>query len=105
MRDLERNQSTIWYVNYILVEGEPVYGTVMQDKIALYPYSGEIQEQTFGIDASLDMVATSSRLRLDENTFIFLSEPISNYDKTYDFIVNRKMVSLNSTSYGLKRRT
>jgi len=119
MRTLERNKTKLWYVAYTgeadvvdddgFKTGEvtKTYSSPSAVYISLYPSSGLIVEQLFGKDASYDMIAVTSQNEriLNKEDLLFLSEPLSNYDTTYDFRVDRVLTSLNGSSYGLRRRT
>lgn len=115
MRDLVKNTVKIWYtypeiqtekMNGSLHTGEftTTYVTPIEARISMYPANSEITEQLFGTDASFDMVASTTKLIFTEHTLIFTSLPINNYSKTYDYSISKAAHSLNSHSYGLKKR-
>lgn len=116
MRTLDRNKTSVWYVTpsqevelkdddgYYTGEIGFEFGTPIETRLSLYPANSEIKEQLFGTDASVDMVSVSNEVVLEEDTLIFLSEPIGDYDRTYDYKVSSIMKSLNTYNYGLKGR-
>lgn len=116
MRTLDRNKTSVWYVTpsqevelkdddgYYTGEIGFEFGTPIEVQLPLYPASGEIKEQLFGTDAAVDMISVSNDVVLEKNTLIFLSEPIGDYDTTYDYKVSSIMKSLNTYNYGLKGR-
>ena len=117
MRTLERNKTTLWYVeplgNTPLLDAEGYetgeyttqYSTPVRIRINIYPSDGSIAETIFGVDESYDMIAVTNDILLGAETLLFLQEPTSNYDKTYDFRVDAKKISLNTMVYGLRSRT
>lgn len=116
MRTLTRNQTKIWVVpravSQDVVDGEgnytgertTTYGATVETYLSMYPSDGNMNNRSFGTEKSFDMVAVSNSLTLNEKDLIFLSEPVSDYDKTYDYIVKKDMGSLNTNQYGLKKR-
>lgn len=116
MRTMTRNQTKVWIVpkatmtdvvdenNHYTGEKIPTYGTVIETFLSMYPSDGSINSQTFGIEKSYDMVAVSHGVDLDEKDLIFLSQPTIDYDKTYDYIIDKKMSSVNVIKYGLMKR-
>ena len=117
MRTLEKNKVDVWYSNPSSITDEvdsdgnytgekiKVYSTYTKTRLMLYPFGGTVLEQIFGKDASLDMVALSNTLSFTKDTLLFLSQPVSNYDVSYDYRVNNIMHSLNTYQYGLIKRT
>lgn len=116
MRTLEINKIDIWYVNpsekvdvidddgYFTGETNIIFGEPKSTRLMLYPASGDIVERLFGTDTSIDMIATSTNLVLEEGTLLFLSEPIDNFEETYDYKLSKILKSLNNYQYGLKGR-
>lgn len=116
MRNLNLNLTKLWKVessgltdlkdsdgNYT---GERIkaYSTPTQIALNIYPSNGTIAEQIFGKDASFDMVAVSNTVVLGKDTLLFLTQPTSNYDTTYDYSVSKINKSKNTYNYGLKGR-
>lgn len=117
MRTLELNKSSLWYVKpdgievklkdedgYYTGEIEIQYEEPSEIRLHLYPASGEIKEQTFGLSVDIDMITSSTDVVLEKNGLIFINEPTDNYDVTYDYKVGSILKSLNSYQYGLKGR-
>lgn len=119
MRTLEKNKSNLWYV-YKTGEHDEVddnghytgvsiktFSTPTKVEINIYPSGSTIVEQTFGKDASLDMVAVSNDLEFEIDGLLFESEPLvtDDYTQTYTYSIDRLAKSLNTITYGLKRRT
>lgn len=114
MRSLNLNKTKLWKVTQIGVEekvdsdgfftGEFLkkYGTPQIVYIALYPANGDIVEQIFGKDASLDMMAVSTNEIFAKDDLIFTSTPTVDYDKNYSYKVESISKSLNVFNYGLK---
>jgi hypothetical protein len=116
MRNLSRNEIPVFVVakaTFVdVVDGDGNYtgestntfGTPVATYMSLYPTDGSVKSQPFGIESSFDMIGTSNNVELDELDYIFLTTPVQPYDKTYDYIVSKKLTSLNSISYGLKKK-
>jgi hypothetical protein len=116
MRTLDKNKVTVWVTRktigaeqtdangFYTGDKTVTYSTPVQIRIPLTPANGEIVEQIFGKDASVDMISTSNDVVLDKNDYIFYAQPTGNYDTTYDFMVSSISHSLNTYVYGLKAR-
>lgn len=115
MRDLQKNTVVIWYtspsakaevMDGLLHTGEyaTTFATPIKARISMYPANTSITEELFGKDASIDMVASSTKIILSQDTLIFLTQPVSNYAKTYDYSISAISPSLNVKTYGLKKR-
>lgn len=117
MRTLNLNKVKLWYVypesyedeidNEGFYTGEKIkiFSSPVVIFINIYPVSGDISEQIFGKDYSCDMLGVSNELDLDEFGLLFLTEPTGNYEKTYDYRIDKKLPSLNTFQYGFKKRT
>lgn len=117
MRTLNKNKVVLWLVEptgtYEAIDSEGFltgeiikqYGTPIKISINLYPSFGEIVEQIFGKDASYDMLAVSNEIILTKESLLFYNEPLTNFDKTYDFRIDDIKKSLNTMNYGLRSRT
>ena len=116
MRDLQKNTFQIWCVNpsvrtevmdgeYHTGEYKSTCGTPRKARISMYPANARITEELFGKNVALDMIASSSTLDFPADTLIFMSSPSGDYSKTYDYKVSAISPSINSTTYGLKKRT
>lgn len=116
MRGLSKNMTKLWLVSVTGYTDEldgdgnytgqviPVRSTPVIKYISLYPNTGSVIHRQFGIDGSYDMVAVSNTVELNETDLLFLTEPTGDYDVTYDYIIDKKMVSLNVFAYGLQKR-
>lgn len=117
MRTLEKNKVTLWVVsptgsnNEIDEDGNmtgekiTTYNQPIEVKLSLYPAGGEITEQMFGKDTSIDMISVSSEVILTPDSLLFETLPTSDFRKTYTYRVNRISKSLNTYAYGFTRRT
>ncbi len=85
-------------------EYKSVFGTPIKTSVSLYPAGTKVTDELFGKDASVDAIASSTKLKFDKNTLIFLLEPTGDYSKIYDYSISAISPSINSTTYGLKRR-
>jgi len=117
VRTLEVNKSKLWLVNPVahvpLLDSEGFdtgettvsYSEPLEIMINIYPSGGAVQEQIFGKDSSFDMIALSNEIVLTKDSLLFLSLPVSNFAKTYDYDVASIKKSINTYNYGLKART
>jgi len=117
MRTLGINKTKLWLVRQSGVtdnfdsdgfktgEKIKVYSTPTIVYINIYPSNGKIVEQIFGKDYSCDMMAVSNEVHLLKDDLLFLSLPVSNYDETYDYRLDKINKSINTTNYGLRMRT
>ena len=116
MRDLERNRTSLWMVlpiekvdiidsdGFFTGEKTTVYSTPTKISISLYPADGKLVEEIFGRDVILDKIGISTSLDLVKEAYFYTTEPTSNFDTTYDYILSNIKPSLNVTNYGFKRR-
>ena len=117
MRTLELNKTELWCVEQIDLipildingydtgEVTKVFNTPRKIKLALQPSDGIVSNKIFGIDSSLDKISISNDVVLTEKSLLFLSEPVSNFDTTYEYAVSKIKKSLNTYNYGLRNRT
>lgn len=116
MRELRKNQTGLWYVNRtgetdetdvdgnFTGEKVPTFSTPVKVRLSLYPSNDFIINRIFGKDYSCDMIASSNSISLNENTLLFLTEPSTDYENSYDYTISRISPSLNSYNYGLCRK-
>lgn len=116
MRTLRLNESEYWIVKsegtqdivdsdgYFTGEKEVVYSEPQRVNLHLFPANGDIVKRSFGEALDLDMVSSSTSVKLDTGTLLFNIKPISDYDKTYDYEVSKISKSLNVYQYGFKGR-
>ena len=117
MRTLNINKTKLWFVKVASSEeavdsdgfltGEIIdtYTDPSVIFLAIYPAVGSIVEQIFGKDTSFDMMAVSNEVELTPDTLLFLSEPTGDYYTTYDYRVSTIKKSINTTQYGLQKRS
>lgn len=117
MRTCEKNKTTIWYSNTksetdMIDDGNytgeivEVYTDVKEAKIQLYPSTGQITAQTFGLDEVPQYMSISEFPLFTQDTVIFLKKPESNsiLANSYDLRVVGIKKSQNFYNYALKRR-
>lgn len=116
MRTLERNKIKLWCISpsgteevkdadgFFTGEVIKIYGSPQVIYLNIAPSIGAIVEDIFGKDASFDMIAITNEVVLSKDSLLFLNEPTSNYDTTYDYSVQQIKKSLNTYQYGLKGR-
>lgn len=114
MRTLELNKYDLWVVESLGLEeliddngyftGEMVesYSEPRKIRMALYPATGEVIQSQFGQHVDVDMVSSTVDIVLNENSLLFLEEPMGDYTNTYDYKVSSVQKSLNHYQYGLK---
>lgn len=112
MRTLNRNKVTLWVINATnpvpVVDDEGFYTgeyTVSYTRpqkvqIMIYPSNGNIVSRLFGKDYSCDMVAVSNDVVLNENSYLFKSEPID-----YGSYWNKPEELANWRTRGLNTKT
>lgn len=113
MRTLELNKTKLWYVEkigeievkdedgYYTGEVEPEYSEPKSIRLHLYPASGKILQDTFGISTELDFI-TSTNTKLNRDVLLFDEKPTpGNFDK-YNYHIDSVLISLNTYTYGLK---
>lgn len=117
MRTLAKNKVKLWLVTPLtsspLLDGggfdtgesTMTYSVPSIIYISLYPSGGNISEQIFGKDVSLDMVSVSCEIALSVDDLLFLTEPVDNFGTTYDYRLSNIKKSINSYSYGFRNRT
>ena len=118
MRTCEKNKTTVWYSN-TKTETEAVdsdgnftgeiienYTDVKETRVQLYPSSGQITAQAFGLQELPQFLSISSEPIFDENTVIFLKKPEdgANLADSYDLRVIAIKKSQNYYNYALKWR-
>lgn len=118
MRTCEKNKTTVWYSNTkretdvvdddgnFTGEIVEVYSGVKKARIQLYPSSGQITAQTFGLDEAPQFLSISETPLFTQDTIIFLEQPKSDavLADSYDLRVVAIKKSQNFYNYALKRR-
>ena len=112
MRDLKRNQQTIWYSLLNVSTGEDEWGNTEDIKtygeptpvdISVSSDKGEISQQAFGIDLDYDreMITHDMSCPIDEYTHLWIDG--RDTDKTHNYIVKAVSKSLNCIKYAIKK--
>ncbi len=112
MRDLKRNQQTIWYalLNVSSDKDEwgntkdiKTYGEPQQMKITLSGNKGEASEQAFGADLKYDREMSTHDMScpIDEYTHLWLDG--KDTTGTHNYIVKAVSKSLNSIRYAIEK--
>ena len=112
MRDLKRNQQTLWYslLNVSVAEDEwgntdniKSYGTPIQTRMSISANRGEASAQPFGADLNYDREMSTHDLNcpIDEYTHLWLDG--RNPADTHNYEVAAVSRSLNCIRYAIKR--
>ena len=112
MRDLKRNQQTIWYslLNVSTDKDEwgntvdiKTYGEPIEIKISISANKGEVTEQAFGTDLDYDREMTTHDMScpIDEYTHLWLDGRDTN--NTHNYIVKAVSKSLNCIRFAIKK--
>jgi hypothetical protein len=117
MRTLEINKTKLWKVTplskveivdengFLTGEYTTTFSTPVIIYIGLYPANGKIKTELFGKDYQCDKLALSNKVVLTQSDLLFLSTPVSNYESTYDYRIDKINESLNTYNYALRNRT
>lgn len=109
MRDLKRNQQTVYYSLCKPNSAEDQNGNVIdsysepiKSKFNISPAKGEANFQPFGknIDYDCEMVTHNKNIAIDEFSRLWIGRDT---DQPYNFIVKKVAKSLNCTRYALKQ--
>lgn len=112
MRDLRRNQQTIWYAQYegkqdVIRDGyktgqqTPVYSAPVQARVSVSLATGRAAEEVFGTAVAYDRVmSTVQALPIDENSRLWIDTAP---DAKPDYRVVRVAHGLNQHLYAIKR--
>ena len=112
MRDLKRNQQTIWYSLLNVSTGTDewgntedikTYGIPVSAKIAVSANRGEVSQQAFGADLKYDREMSTHDMDcpIDEYTHLWVDgrEP----SETHNYIVKAVSKSLNCIRYAIEK--
>lgn len=80
------------------------YSIPIKIRIPLYPATGRVVEEMFGLDKDLSYVSVTSTKILQEESLLFYTLPTEKFDTGYDLRVSEINESLNQVSYGLVNR-
>ena len=112
MRDLKRNQQTIWYslLNSYADKDEwgntediKTYGIPISMNITLSANKGEASEQAFGTDLKYDREMSTHDMNcpIDEYTRLWIDG--RNISETHNYIVKAVSKSLNCIRYAIEK--
>lgn len=113
MRDLKRNQQTVYYQlcvpnsvtdkNGNKINGYP--GTPIKSRFSVSPNTGEASMQPFGRDVDYDceMVTHDMSIAIDEYSRLWINAVPE--EQPYNYIVKKVARSLNCIRYALKQVT
>ena len=112
MRDLKRNQQTIWYAllnvssdidEWGNTDDIKTYGEPVKMEIALSGDKGEASKQAFGADLKYDreMSIHDMNCPIDEYTHLWIDGRST--DKTHNYIVKAVSKSLNCIRYAIEK--
>ncbi len=112
MRDLKRNQQTIWYalLNVASEKDEwgntqdiKTYGAPIKAKMTLSGNKGEAAEQAFGADLKYDREMSTHDMNcpIDEYTHLWLDG--KDIAGTHNYIVKAVSKSLNCIRYAIEK--
>ena len=112
MRDLKRNQQTIWY-SLLSVSAEEdewgntgdikTYGEPIALNISVSGNKGEVSQQAFGADLKYDREMSTHDMNcpIDEYTHLWIDGRST--DKTHNYIVKAVSKSLNCIRYAIEK--
>ena len=112
MRDLKRNQQTVWYSLLNLSVGEDEwgntedikgYGEPIAMRISVSGDKGEITQQAFGteLDYDREMITHDMSCPIDEYSHLWIDGRPTN--QTHNYIVKAVSKSLNCIKYAIKK--
>ena len=112
MRDLKRNQQTIWYSLLNVSSGEDewgntedvkTYGTPLSMKMSVSANRGETSQQAFGMDLEYDREMSTHDMNcpVDEYTHLWIDG--RDTAQTHNYIVKAVSKSLNCIRYAIKK--
>ncbi len=116
MRSLNRNKTPIWVVSVTgktkVVDGngnstgeyQSEFSTPRKIEICIMPNNGSIIRDFKGEMSNSDMLATDMNNELKSDDLLFLEEPSTNFDRTFDYYVKSIKRSLNHSLYILAVR-
>lgn len=112
MRDLKRNQQTVWYSLLSVGTGEDEWGNTEDIKtygeptpinICVSANKGEVSQQAFGTDLDYDREMTTHDMScpIDEYTHLWIDG--KDTTETHNYIVKAVSKSLNCIRYAIKK--
>ncbi len=117
MKTLKRNQTTIYYANYISTSDVTItdeWGNTIQTgekgavvttptaiSVVVSPASGIVAEEMFGGLQDYDrIIVTEKGCPIDEHSILWIDEPTT---EPHDYIVKKVARSLNFVAYAVSR--
>ena len=114
MRDLRRNQQTIWYATYLgkaekltpqgipTGQQEPQYAEPVSAKVSISASRGSAEVEMLGKDVEYDRtITTVQALPIDEYSKVWIDKTPADGDANYT--VQRKAPNLNQHVWALKK--
>ena len=112
MRDLKRNQQTIWYSLLNVSSGEDewgntedikTYGEPVSMNISISANKGEADQQPFGTDLNYDREMSTHNMDcpIDEYTHLWIDG--RSIEETHNYIVKAVSKSLNCIRYAIEK--
>ena len=112
MRDLKRNQQTIWYAllnvstdadEWGNTDDVKTYGNPIEIKMSLSANKGEASAQAFGADLSYDREMSTHDMNcpIDEYSHLWIDGRST--DEPHNYIVKAVSKSLNCIRYAIER--
>ena len=112
MRDLKRNQQTIWYSLLNVAAGVDewgntedikTYGEPVSMKISVSPNKGGVSQQAFGSELKYDreMSTHNTSCPIDEYAHLWIDG--RNPEETHNYIVKAVSKSQNCTRYAIEK--
>ena len=112
MRDLKRNQQTVWYSLLNVAAGKDewgntedvkTYGGPVEMRISISGAKGEISQQAFGteLDYDREMITHDMNCPIDEYTHLWLDG--RDISHTHNYIVKAVSRTQNAIKYAIKK--
>ena len=112
MRDLKRNQQTIWYslLNVSACEDEwgntediKTYGEPVAMKINVSGNKGEVSQQAFGTDLKYDREMSTHDMNCPIDEYAHLWIDGRDINKTHNYVVKAVSKTLNCIRYAIEK--
>lgn len=113
MRDLKRNQQTVYFKNYIETvelrdewdnlsgETEQIYGELQHVEISVSGNKGTTENQTFGVELDYDKTLSTADVDCPINEFSILWID-ADTDGPHNYIVVQRSKTINQVLYAVK---
>lgn len=115
MRNLKRNQQTVYYKNYEDSEDKydeygnltgsvnKVYGDLKSCKISVSGSRGNTDNKMFGVNLDYDRTMSTADMSCDIDEFSILWIDRTDTDKPHDYKVVKRSVTLNQIVFAIKQ--